>query len=298
MPKDPLVTVVIAAYNCSKWIEKTVSDVLGQTYSNLELLVVDDGSTDQTEATVKNIKDPRLSYFKLDQGSGSPAKPRNVGLNKSKGEFITFLDHDDRWYPDRMAKVLKVFGEKPEIDLVCHDEVVVCAGKTLKRNKYGPFSEQMYLDMMLSGNRVSTSAATVRTETARKVGGFNEERSYFLVEDFDFWMKLAKSGSRFYYLHEVLGEYTIHSENWTRNIDYNYRQNLQYIHKQIELYPETLDSYRDRILGHFEYSFARNYQQLGMRKEALAAYLRALRFHYVTPQLIAGWMLAGLGIKC
>ena len=101
MRKKPTVSVIIPTYNRAKWLKKSIQSVLDQTYRDLELIVVDDGSTDRTPEVVKSFKDKRIRYFrqtkKFPIKSQGAAAARNVGIKKARGEFIAFNDDDDLW---------------------------------------------------------------------------------------------------------------------------------------------------------------------------------------------------------
>lgn len=113
MQNEPLVSVIIPTYNRGRLILDSVNSVLNQTYKNIELIVVDDCSTDDTKEVIESIKDSHIKYIKLEKNSGA-CIARNRGIEKSTGEFIAFNDSDDLWIPEkicrqlvRQAKILK-----------------------------------------------------------------------------------------------------------------------------------------------------------------------------------------------
>ena len=93
---NDLVSIIMPSYNCGRFVRETIESVLAQTYSNWELLFVDDCSTDDTEAIVRSFDDPRIHYYKNEQNSGA-AISRNKALREAKGHWIAFLDSDDLW---------------------------------------------------------------------------------------------------------------------------------------------------------------------------------------------------------
>lgn len=104
---DKLVSIITPTYNCGKFIERTINSVLKQTYSNWEMIIVDDCSTDNTEKVVKKFKnDKRIRYIKLKENSGA-AVARTEAMKNAKGNFMAFLDSDDLWYEDKLEKQLK-----------------------------------------------------------------------------------------------------------------------------------------------------------------------------------------------
>ena len=294
----PKVSVVIAAYNCASWINQTVNDVLGQTFSDFELIVVDDGSTDNTGDVLKQIGDPRFKYVHQ-QNWGGPAKPRNTGLAIARGEYISFLDHDDRWYPERLQKVVTCFESDPSIDVVCHDQKVVCQQEIIAVNHYGPKSapKDLYLEMLLKKNFLATSATTLKTTIAREFQGFNERRDLITSEDCDLWLRIAKSGHKFHFLHDVLGEYTLNSSNMTSNLDRHFNARKALYAEHIQRYPEELSRYTATLAGLNEYAYARTLQSRRAFKEANVHYWSALKNGYCSIKLLAGMASSLLRIR-
>ena len=103
----PLVSVVIPTFNRGNFVRWAIQSALSQTHSAVEVIIVDDGSTDETEEVIQTIKDPRVRYFRTDNQGNYCA--RNIGLEKAKGEFIAFLDSDDQFLPEKIAKQLEQF---------------------------------------------------------------------------------------------------------------------------------------------------------------------------------------------
>jgi len=99
------ISVILPTYNCSRFLEKSISSVLNQNYKNFELIIVDDCSTDSSIKIIKDFirKDKRIRYFKTEKNSGNVAVPRNLGILKSKGNYVAFIDADDYWYPDKLS---------------------------------------------------------------------------------------------------------------------------------------------------------------------------------------------------
>lgn len=114
MLKEPLISVIIPTFNRCNFLKRAIHSVLSQTYHNLEVLVVSDGSTDATSEVIGSIKDFRIKYFRHEKNSGLVAT-RNTGVKKSSGDFITFLDDDDEWLPQKISKQLAVFRDSAKV---------------------------------------------------------------------------------------------------------------------------------------------------------------------------------------
>ena len=98
------ISVILPNYNSSRFLHRSISSVLSQTYKNFELIIVDDCSTDSSIKIIKYFKkkDNRIRYFKTKKNSGTVSVPRNLGISKSKGRYVAFIDADDYWYPDKL----------------------------------------------------------------------------------------------------------------------------------------------------------------------------------------------------
>jgi len=131
-----LVSVIIPAYNSEKYISDTIDSVLNQTYKNLEIIVVDDGSTDNTEKVVKE-KLSNFSNFKfLKQCNLGSAEARNLGIRNSNGNYIAFLDADDLWLPQKIEKQIKFFLNNPDYGLVfTRRKIITPYGKIIEDKK-------------------------------------------------------------------------------------------------------------------------------------------------------------------
>ena len=114
----PLVSVIVPAYNAEKFVAETIESVQAQTYTHWELIIVDDGSTDQTADIIKEyvIKDSRIQYCY--QTNGRQGKARNYAISKAKGTLLAFIDADDLWHPQKLEKQIHIFEEYPQVDLV------------------------------------------------------------------------------------------------------------------------------------------------------------------------------------
>ena len=214
--RTPFFSVIIPTFNRAHILSRSIDSVLGQTYTDFELIVIDNGSTDNTQQWLsRTYQDDRLSYV-YQQGSGSPASPRNHGISLAKGGWVCFLDSDDMWTKDKLQSVFDAVQSSVDVDVVCHNEYVFLEESQSKGKmlKYGPNSKNMYRDMLLSGGRLSTSATSVRLDFLRRHNlRFNELNEFATVEDYDLWLHLAKSKANFGFIPEALGFYTISNSN-------------------------------------------------------------------------------------
>ena len=206
----PIFSVVIPTYNSSKTITKTINSVLKQNYQNFEIILVDDGSTDNTVNKVELINDNRIRIFKIKR-SGGPAKPRNYGIKKSKSNWICFLDSDDLWEYNKL-KILFKSIKNNDFDILCHNEYIFKLNK-IKIAKYGPIKKEFYKSLLIEGNSLSTSATMLSKKFLLKNNlKFNESYKFVSVEDYDLWMLFAKKNANFLFINNILSTYIIHDK--------------------------------------------------------------------------------------
>jgi glycosyltransferase involved in cell wall biosynthesis len=213
----PFFSVVIPTYNRADKVKQTIQSVLDQTYGDYEVLVMDDGSTDNTEKVVKELCDPRVRY-EWAENSGGPATPRNRGIDTAEGDWICFLDADDLWLPNKLQIVKHTIDENPHCDVFCHNEILSIQDSKSKILRYGPYEPNFYRVLLTTGNRLSTSATTVRRDflNYHKLR-FNQARDYVIVEDYDLWLRIALRGARFFFIKQPLGKYIIEDGNISLN---------------------------------------------------------------------------------
>ena len=211
---DSLVSVVIPTFNHASFLEKALQSVLDQTYPCWEVLVVDNHSQDNTDEVVKSFNCPNIRLLKI-HNHGVIAASRNLGMREAKGDWISLLDSDDFWYPGKLETLMAFVKLGDTHDVLSNDELKVDIKKNKKRiTRYGPYEGDFYKALLTGGNRLSPSATMIRHDFLVKHGiTFNESQNYISVEDYGFWLDLARAGARFKFIHEVLGEYIIHGAN-------------------------------------------------------------------------------------
>ena len=214
MTAKPFFSIIVPTYNRAQKLMCAIDSVLSQKFEDFELIIVDNGSTDGTkERLLKRYTDPRIVYH-YQIGTGSPAGPRNKGIDLSKGNWISFLDSDDLWYPDKLSCVKAAIDYDSTIQVVCHDEYKLFSetGEKLPL-QYGPYEKDFYMALLLGGNRLSTSATSIRRDFLNKHAlRFNDSADYTVVEDYDLWLKLAQKGAKFEFITQPLGEFVVAGE--------------------------------------------------------------------------------------
>lgn len=198
-----LVSVVIPTFNAVGFLPTAIESVLEQTYKNIEVVVVDDGSTDETAETVRKYP---VTYIKIEH-SGGPATPRNVGIEKAMGELVAFLDSDDIWLPKKLEKQVN-FMEKGRFDFVSSDAGVIDErGKRTKKSYLEHLGKLKSLGYdafpeLYKRNFVVTSSVLVKRIIFDRAGLFDQSPELVGVEDYDLWLRTAARGAKFGFLRE------------------------------------------------------------------------------------------------
>lgn len=209
--KFPLVTVVIPTYNRCNQITEALQSVLDQTYRNLQILIVDDGSEDNTESIVKKITDNRIEYIRIKHSGAAFA--RNVGVNRAKGEYIAFLDSDDVFLQDKIGLQLQSMLKSPEIPL-CHTSYFL-ENFTRKQTNVihsGVFTGSVF-PSILASCPIATPTVMLRTKFISSAPFVNEVA---VGEDVLLWSSIAK-GSRILGIDKALTKVRIRSKSASLN---------------------------------------------------------------------------------
>lgn len=184
----PLISVVIPVYNGEKTLKETISSVLNQSCPDFELLVINDGSQDATLEIISQIQDPRIKVFSY-QNAGLSAS-RNRGISLARSEYISFIDADDLWTPDKLEKQLKALQENPQAAVAYSwTDYIDESGNFFRQGPHFNFSGKVYQRLLLSDFVGNGSNPLIRKQAFSKVGNFDE--SLKAVEDWDMWLRLA-----------------------------------------------------------------------------------------------------------
>ena len=222
---SPLVSVIMPTYNHGEFIGDSIESVLCQTFGDWELIVVDNASTDQTEAIVAAHcrNDARIRHLKF-RNHGIIAASRNYGIAGARGDFIAFLDSDDVWRRTKLERQLKHFAND-EIVGVGTDAVLLSNTPYCRQMSWGG-SKAGYVDYdysrILNANPIMTSSVVVRKDELLDVGGFDENPDFRFIEDWELWLRMARLGE-FRILGARLLEYRVFSAKGRDRIDVSRR---------------------------------------------------------------------------
>ena len=249
--RRPLVSVIIPAYNAAATLDRAVASALSQTYRPLEVLVVDDGSTDATPQVVARLGDAVRSVRQPNQGV---SVARNEALRRARGDLIAFLDADDEWLPEKLERQVAFLHEHPEIGLL-YTLAVVVDGTGRERGFIPRDGGADAYAHLYFANRIPTSTVLVRAEVLRRAGEFDP--ALRIAQDYDLWLRIA-ADTPFAGLREPLVRYHAHGAGISADPRRRYPDHL-IILEHAPLRPEQgVDAVsRERALAHYQYRLGR-----------------------------------------
>ena len=213
-------SVIIATYNRAEYLRECLDSLLLQSYKNFETIIIDDGSTDNTEDVIDEfINLLSIKYIKI-SNSGYPAIPRNIGAQNASAEWLCFLDSDDKWTKDKL-KICSSFLS--DHDVIYHKLKYFGIGKPFYRITIPSRQVQppVFTDLITKGNGIPLSGSLIRKSIFLQVNGFDENILLAAVEDYDLWLKISRITDRFIFIPRILGFYRMHKSSIT---EHSYKQ--------------------------------------------------------------------------
>lgn len=248
MNPEPLVSIILPTFNRSTLLPRSIGSVLKQTYQNWELIIWDDGSTDNTKAIINTYIDERIRYFR-DENHGA-AYARNRALETSHGEFIAFLDSDDEWASEKLKLQLNHMQNFPEIDVLFtnfQNINTITQKSSLEFSRYAnalqllnteKLSEGLYLiesgflECLATVNIIATDTIFSRREIFERVDPFSEDLRN--SEDFELWWRMGLAGIKFAYIEKPLLTRYKPADSLSSNTIATYENHLKVLRKCIE----------------------------------------------------------------
>ena len=264
----PLISVVIPVYNNETTIQETIESVLSQSFSDLELIVINDGSQDSTLKIVSSILDPRLKVFSYP--NAGLAATRNRGVSHASGEYISFIDADDLWTPDKLEAQFKALQANPQAAVAYSwTDWIDESGQFLRPGGHISVKGDVFATLLVRDFVESGSNPLIRAEALAEVGGFDE--SLPAVEDWDMWLRLA-AGYEFVCVPSPQILYRVSSSSMSSNVWKMEAGSLQVIERAFAVAPESLQHLKREVLGsRYKYLTFKSLEGTPERKKGLAA---------------------------
>ena len=208
----PKFSIIIPTYNRSAALKRCLESLVAQTYKNFEVIVCDDGSSDNSAQIVDQFVNKLDIKYIFQENWGGPARPRNNGIALAKAEYVCFLDSDDWWMSTKMEKLDNFVSEN--YDVYYHTLSITNGQLTFGNIRCRKIdNSDPGLDLLINLNTVPTSAVCVRLSFLKKANGFSEQKELIAVEDYDLWIRLGFLGAKFYLIDEALGCYYIEGKD-------------------------------------------------------------------------------------
>ncbi len=227
---NPLVSIIIPVYNGTNYLNESINSALAQTYDNIEIIVVNDGSTDngETEKLILSYQD-KVKYLKKD--NGGVASALNLGIQNMKGDWFSWLSHDDLYYPSKIEEQIKILRRKldlnPQIDLTkevvyTNSEIIDKNGKLLFKWKNRTIDNLSNIEIVIEALRViklNGCSFLLNKKCFEQIGTFREDMK--LLNDFEYWNRLLYNEYKFNYVPQILVQGRMHSAQVSATIGYS-----------------------------------------------------------------------------
>ncbi|MCL1464459.1 glycosyltransferase [Argonema galeatum] len=264
----PLISVIIPVYNGENTIRETIESVLNQTFKDFELIVINDGSTDSTLDVVSNIQDSRLKVFSYP--NAKQAASRNRGLSQATGEYVSFIDADDLWKPDKLEAQLKALQENPEAGVAYSwTDLIDESGNFIRGGANIYWQGESYARMLLNDFVESGSNPLIRAQAIKEVGNFDE--SLPPAEDWDMWIRLA-SRYPFVVVPSAQVLYRVRANSSSTNVSKMEAVSLRIIERAYAEAPASIQHLKRHTLGNrYKYLVFKALEEPPVRQKALTA---------------------------
>lgn len=274
MSHSPVVTVVIPTYNQAHFLREALVSLRAQTFPDWEAVIVNNFSDDDTVDVVESFSDLRM-VLKNFRNKGIISASRNRGIALARGRYVAFLDSDDTWYPEKLAKCIAHFDNG--VGLVCHG--LRWIGVQERDVFCGPEQCATFDVLLNSGNCITPSATVVVKDLLESVGCFSEDPAIVTAEDYHLWIKLTQAGIKMYFIKEILGQYRIHSGNQSSSV-------MRQLYADLHVFNEFLPNENSYSLK----------KQVRVRRRYCIAYYGAGRAMQRNGKLEQSWKLLFRGI--
>jgi len=284
-------SIIIPTYNRAVLLDRCLQSLVNQTYKDFEVIVCDDGSTDNTREITEKYADNLHIQYIWAENWGGPARPRNKGIAKAQGDWICFLDSDDWWKPNKLEACLP---HLEDFDFIYHDLKVVNTSslRMKKRLNARKLYSDIAKDLIVNGNTICNSTVVVRKKIIDNVGLISEDKDLIAVEDYDYWIRIAQYTNKFLYIPLILGFYWVGSNN----ISINNKKHIERLHAIYKKYEFILVSEKEKEAAEntLYYNFARIYHQCGDYKSAICNYKKSINKRSSANTLIKSFVGTGL----
>lgn len=252
MKGSPLISIVTPTYNRANFLPEAIESVLSQDYENYELLIIDDGSTDNSKDVIEKYMDSKKIRYLYQSNSGQSVA-RNRGIEEANGDFICFLDSDNRWLPGKLSASVEAFERNPEADIVYGDVVLINEqGHEFSRKNMKRYSGKITTHL-LKDNCVSMNTTMSKTNSIRAVGGFSGQVK--VADDYDLWLRLSAEYT-YKYIPKLMADYRVMTNQISSDKKRRFSSNEEIIRRFLVANPNLLSVSEQRDALNFFYTRA------------------------------------------
>ena len=276
----PLVSIILPTYNCAAFLSHSIGTILSQTYNSYEIIVIDDGSTDNTKEVLYPFMQ-RIKYIRLEQNKGLPTA-RNIGVRSAQGKYIAFIDADDLWLPEKLQTDIEYFETHPEVSMVYSKHINIDEkGDDLNGNTKRQLpSGNIFLQLFSEQNFVISSSVVVRKEVFETTGLFDEQ--LVNCQDWDMWLRIA-----FHFkvagINKPLVKYRHNPHSLSKNRNNVLKYQKMVIDKIYNKFKDTENGiheklYKKRLASHYA-KVGRYYLRIGNKIQASENFRLSLKYN-------------------
>lgn len=284
----PTVSVIMPTYNREYVLGRAIQSVLDQTYQDFELIIVDDGSTDNTEKLVKSFNSEKISYIRQRENKG-PAAARNTAIQQAKGDYIAFQDSDDEWVPEKLAKQMRAFETAPpEVGIVYTGWCTVINNKKEYFLPAGvtPKDGNLFSNL-LRRSLVGTPEALVKRECFERAGMFDEALSS--IEDWELFLRMSR-----YYHFKYIDEPLVIKYDQPDSISANQSVRIKAFERMIEIYFEDIKQ-DNRILAYYYFRLGNYFCSDGKLSQGRGYFIKSIKTHPLNFRAISALLVSFMG---
>lgn len=233
----PLVSIIISCYNHQNYIKQCIESVIRQTYSNIELIVIDDGSTDNSAQILEQLSFEYGFYFEKQSNTGL-TRTLNKLLKKAKGKYIAPIGSDDMLMLDKTEKQVQFMEQQPELAVLGGNMVIMNENGVLEeKQRFSAYHEEEFRSVFLNPKRIPMAPTVlIRADILQEVGGYSTECN---LEDLDLWLKITHAGYKIAILNDILSYYRKHPSNSYKNYKFM-TESLMQIYSRYQDDPDYL----------------------------------------------------------
>ncbi|HIF9538797.1 TPA: glycosyltransferase [Photobacterium damselae] len=239
----PKVSIVLPVFNAEDYVKEAIESVLNQTFRDFELIIINDGSTDNSSLIINKIHDKRIVY--IEQENKGLSKSLNLGISKARGTYIARMDADDICMPDRLLKQVEVFEKNPDIAIVCGNVIYINSQGVGDRVSLTPSKDKAIRFKLKKGNVIFHPSTMFRLNIYNKTRGYDENINCY-IEDYILWLQILEYGNIFCIKEPIL-KYRVLDNSISRSLPYGMDKVIRKVASEKGYYSSFYDEFNKAL---------------------------------------------------